>query len=362
MPQRRLAGQWLHSPARVCGDLDMPGLPLSVLDQSPVIGDASPARAIAETIALARLADRLGYARYWLAEHHGLLGLADASPEILLARIGAETRSIRIGTGGIMLPYYSTFKIAEQFKMLEALYPGRVDLGVGRAPGGHPSTARLLFDGKPMGGEGDFINQLAELSAIFKGTVPEGHPLREERVNPAVETAPELWVLGSSDGGASFAAHLGMRFAFAHFINAYTGAGVARAYRQQFRPGHEARPHLALAVLAIVADDRAEAQRIEKAMLMRWALTALGRNRTVPTLAEADAYEMSEKERRIAERDRPRAIIGTAQEVTSRIEALADQFQADEVILVSMAPGYELRTRTLEQMAGAWGLREAPSA
>src|SRR5690606_32360510 len=156
----------------------MADFPVSVLDQSPIIGGATPAEAIQSTIELARLADELGYHRYWLAEHHGLLGLADASPEILLARLGAETQHIRVGTGGIMLPYYASFKIAEQFRMLEALYPGRIDLGLGRAPGGHGSTARVLFDGRNPDPEEGFVNQLAELSAIFRGVVPEGHPLK----------------------------------------------------------------------------------------------------------------------------------------------------------------------------------------
>jgi luciferase family oxidoreductase group 1 len=325
--------------------------PLSILDQSPIIGTATPAQAIASTIELAKLADGLGYHRYWLAEHHGLLGLADASPEILLARLGAETRTIRIGTGGIMLPYYSSFKIAEQFKMLEALYPGRVDLGLGRAPGGHPRTARVLFDGRPMDSEEGFIRQLSELSAIFKGTVPEGHPLDGEIANPAVGTVPEMWVLGSSNGGAVFASHLGMRFAFAHFINAYSGAEVARAYRQHFRPGHEDKPHLAVAVIALCAETEEEAKAIERAMLMRWVMTAYGHNRPVPTIEEAAAYTFSPREEAHAARERPRATVGTIDFVAQRIVEIREQFQADEVVLVAIAPSYELRTRTIRKLA-----------
>lgn len=331
-------------------------LPLSVLDQSPIIGSTSPRQAVQETIALARLADRLGYHRYWLAEHHSLMGLADASPEILLARLGAETKTIRLGTGGIMLPYYSSFKIAEQFRMLEALYPGRMDLGLGRAPGGHPSTARVLFDGRQPDSEEGFVNQLAELSAIFKGTVPDGHPLKEQIANPTGPTNPQMWVLGSSTGGASFAAHLGMRFAFAHFINAHTGAEVAKAYRANFRPWHEERPHVALAMLALCTRDAAEAKAVEKAMLMRWAATALGQNRPVPTIEEAAAHTMSAVEERLAARDRPRATIGTPDEVEARIRAVAAEFGADEVVLVAMAPSYELRSFTLEQLAPRFGL------
>ena len=334
----------------------MTGFPVSVLDQSPIIGVATPAEAIQATIELARLADRLGYHRYWLAEHHGLVGLADASPEILLARIGVETTGIRIGTGGIMLPYYATFKIAEQFKMLEALYPGRVDLGVGRAPGGSQRTARVLFDGKPMDSEEGFVRQLMELSAIFKGTVPDGHPLHGQIVNPAGPTTPQLWVLGSSNGGASFAAHLGMQFAFAHFINAYTGAEVGRAYREHFQSGHDAQPRLALAVVGLCTDDPEEKALIEKAMMLRWAWTTMGMPRKMPTLEEIAAYQMSERETLIGERERPRAIIGSVDEVATRIVELKAEFQADEVIMVGIAPSYEIRTRTLTQLAKAFGL------
>ena len=336
----------------------MADFPISVLDQSPIIGGATPAEAIQSTIELARLADQLGYHRYWLAEHHGLLGLADASPEILLARHGAETKRIRIGTGGIMLPYYASFKIAEQFKMLEALYPGRIDLGLGRAPGGHPRTARVLFDGKPIDSEEGFVRQLMELSALFKGTVPDGHPLHGEIANPVGPTNPEMWVLGSSTGGASFAAHLGMQFAFAHFINAYTGAQVAHAYREHFRKGHDETPRLALAMIALVADSPEEAQLIEKAMLIRWAWAAMGINKPLLTLEEAAAYQMSEREASIAARERPRATIGSVDEVATRISDVRAEFNADEVVVVAIAPSYEVRTRTLKQLATAFGLQK----
>jgi luciferase family oxidoreductase group 1 len=332
-------------------------LPLSILDQSPVIGTTPPAEAIRRTIELAKLADRLGYHRYWCAEHHGMIGLADASPEILLARLGAETRQIRLGTGGIMLPYYAPFKIAEQFKMLEAMYPGRMDLGLGRAPGGHPRTARVLFDGRPIDTDEGFANQLAELSAIFRGVVPDNHPLSGQIASPAVETSPEMWVLGSSTGGASFAASLGMRFAFAHFINAYSGADVARAYRQHFKPWHEETPRIALAMLAICTEDDAEAKAIEKAVLMRWALTAMGANRTVPTLEEAAAYEFSAREKQIAANDRPRLTLGTPKVVAGRIRQIAADFGADEVILVAVAPSYDIRVRTFEALAREFELQ-----
>lgn len=331
--------------------------PVSILDQSPIIGDASPRQAINATLELARLADRRGYHRYWLAEHHGLIGLADASPEILLARIGAETKAIRIGTGGVMLPYYSSYKVAEQFRMLEALYPGRVDLGVGRAPGGHMRTARAIADGQPVDADDGFIRKLAELSALFKGKLPDGHQLKGLTVNPAVETAPELWVLGSSSGGALMASQLGMRYAFAHFINAHGGPEVARAYRQRFEAWHEEKPHVAVAVIAVCAPTAGEVEGIRKAMALRWVYNAYGRNERVPTVAEAAAVEFSAQDKQIAERELARGIIGTTDDVARRVIEVRDAFEADEVILVSMAPSYELRTFTAERMAEALELK-----
>ncbi len=200
------------------------------------------------------------------------------------------------------------------------------------------------------------MRQLMELSAIFKGTVPDGHPLHGEIANPVGPTNPEMWVLGSSTGGASFAAHLGMHFAFAHFINAYTGAQVAQAYREHFRKGHDEEPRLALAMIALCADSPEEAQAIEKAMLLRWAWTAMGINRRMPTLEEALAHQMTDREAAIAARERPRATIGSVDEVATRIMDVKAEFQADEVIVVAIAPAYEIRTRTLKQLAKAFGL------
>src|SRR4051812_42785993 len=191
---------------------------LSVLDQSPVISGHDAPRAIAETLALARRAEELGYERYWLAEHHAISALADPCPEVLLARLGAETRSMRIGTGGVLLPYYSAFRTAETFRMLEALYPGRVDLGIGRAPGGDAATARAVGGGRFPDAD-RFPEQVWELIGLLEGSLPEAHPLRQLRLQPETATSPEVWLLGSSGFSGALAAELGLAFAFAHFIN-----------------------------------------------------------------------------------------------------------------------------------------------
>src|SRR3954468_24378437 len=208
---------------------------LSVLDQSPIIRGHDARRAIEETLALARRADELGYYRYWLAEHHAIAALADPCPEVLVARLGAETRRIRVGTGGVLLPYYSAFRVAEAFRMLEALYPGRIDLGIGRAPGGDARTARAVAGGGFPDAE-RFPEQIWQLVGHLDGTLPDDHPFRSVRVQPEVATAPQVWLLGSGDLRGALAAQLGLPFSFAHFINPRGGEEVTRAYRQNYQP------------------------------------------------------------------------------------------------------------------------------
>ena len=201
---------------------------LGVLDQSPILSGQTPAQAVRESIELARLADRLGYHRYWLAEHHSIAALADPCPEILLARIGAETRHMRVGTGGVLLPHYSPLKVAEIFRMLEALYPGRIDLGLGRAPGGDLRTARALREDGFADAQ-RFPGQLRDLVGYLADTLPPDHPYKGLRAQPAGNSLPEVWLLGSSDYSGALAARSGVRFAYAHFINPRDGDVVTQA-------------------------------------------------------------------------------------------------------------------------------------
>jgi luciferase family oxidoreductase group 1 len=329
---------------------------LSVLDQTPVIDGHSVADAIAATIDLAQLADDLGYTRYWCAEHHGLRAVADPAPEVMLARLGSITRRIRIGSGGIMLPYYSPFKVAEQFMMLEALFPGRVDLAVGRAPGGDLRTAQAVASGVYNRGE-FFAQQVAELAGLFSGQVADDSLARGVLLQPSVPTRPQLWVLGSSDYGGSLAAQLGIRFAFAHFINAFFGHTVAHAYREQFRAGFEQRPYLATAVFVICADTEQEAADLERAVDLRRVQMARGLNGPIPTVAQALAQEYGEREQLVIDREKPRSIIGTAESVALRLRELCERFNADELIVLSVAPSYETRRRSYELLADTFELR-----
>jgi luciferase family oxidoreductase group 1 len=328
---------------------------LSVLDQTPVIDGHTAADAIAATIELAQLADDLGYTRYWCAEHHGLYGVSNPCPEVMLARLGSVTKRIRIGSGGIMLPYYSPFKVAEQFMMLEALFPGRIDLGVGRAPGGDMHTAQAVAAGSYDRGE-HFPQQVSDLVALMDGTLPSDHLAHGVLLQPQVDTRPQLWVLGSSDFGGMLAAQLGIRFSFAHFINAHFGHAVAQAYRERFKAGHEQKPYLAAAVFVICADTEQEAADLEKAVDLRRVQMAYGLNAPVPSIAQGLAQEYGERERLIIDREKPRSIIGTPESVGERLRALQEQFDADELIVLTVAGSYRARLRSYELLAAEFEL------
>lgn len=328
---------------------------LSVLDQTPVIAGHSTADAIAATLELAQLADDLGYTRYWCAEHHGLLGVANPCPEVMLARIGSVTKRIRIGSGGIMLPYYSPFKVAEQFLMLEALFPNRVDLGVGRAPGGDMRTAQAVAAGDYNRGE-LFAQQVTDLVHLMDGTLPADHLAHGVVLQPQIDTRPQLWMLGSSEFGGALAAQLGIRFAFAHFINAHFGHLVANAYRERFAAGHEAQPWLAAAVFVICADTEQQAADLEKAVDLRRVQMAYGLNAPIPSVEQGLAQEYGEREQLVIDREKPRSIIGTPEKVTERLYALQEQFQANELIVLTVAGSYAARLRSYELLAQAFQL------
>src|SRR5262249_35753712 len=235
-------------------------LRLGGLDQSPVRSGGSVSDAIHETLELAELCDRLGYHRYWLAEHHSTPGLAGSSPEVLIGQVAARTSRLRVGSGGVMLQHYSALKVAESFRVLETLFPGRIDLGIGRAPGSDQLTARALRDdGRPD----YFPQQISDLMGFLHGTLPPRHVYAPRLAMPTGPTAPEMWLLGSSDASAAVAAHFGTGFSFAHFINQDGGADVTRAYRRQFRPSQWLdTPRSSVAVFVVCADTEAEAQRL----------------------------------------------------------------------------------------------------
>jgi len=329
---------------------------LSVLDQSPIISGHAPARAVHETIRLAKAVEKLGYYRYWLAEHHSIAALADPCPEILLTRLAAETSTIRVGTGGIMLPYYSPFKVAEQFRMLEALYPARMDLGIGRAPGGDRTTALAMGEGRYPGAE-HFPEQVQYLVAYLDNALPADHPFAEVKVMPEVPTAPQVWLLGSSDYSGALAAQLGLRFAFAQFISADGGDVVMRDYKRRYQPSQrEAAPASLLCVSAICAETDEAAERLAASIDLRRLNMDKGVNAPVPTCEEAQAYPYTEADRRRIAHNRRRLMLGSPATVRERLLELAAEYEADELMIVTITGDYDSRLRSYELLARAFDL------
>ena len=329
---------------------------LSVLDQSPIISGHTAAQAVHETIRLAKAVEKLGYHRYWLAEHHSIAALADPCPEILLTRLAAETSTLRVGTGGILLPYYSPFKVAEQFRMLEALYPGRMDLGIGRAPGGDRVTALAIGEGRYPGAE-HFAEQVQYLVAYLDNALPAEHPFAGVKVMPEVPTAPRVWLLGSSDYSGALAAQLGLRFAFAHFISADGGETVMQEFKRRYQPSQrEPEPHSLLCVSAICAETDAEAERLAASIDLRRLNMDHGVNAPVPSYEEARAYAYSGADRQRIAHNRRRLVLGAPATVRARLLELAAASGADELMVVTITGDYDSRLKSYELLAGAFNL------
>jgi luciferase family oxidoreductase group 1 len=329
---------------------------LSVLDQSPVAEGSSSAEALRNSIDLARRADALGYHRYWVAEHHGGGSIAGASPEALIGPIAAATERLRVGSGGVMLPHYSPLKVAETFSILAGLFPGRVDLGLGRASGTDPMTAHALQRDRRHPAPDDFPQQLAELLAYLEGSFPDGHPFGRLAALPGSPERPEPWLLGSSMQSALWAAELGMGYAFADFINS-DGAHIAATYRERFEPGHRLHaPRQAVAAWAIAADSEEEAQRLAASSRMVFTLLRRGRLEPVPPVEKAIRFLESEGRDPLQPTRSRREIVGTPEAVRAGLEALADEYGAEEVIVVTITHEHAARVRSYELIAEAAGL------
>ena len=332
---------------------------IGILDQSPIISGVEPRRAIDETLRLAVAAERLGYHRYWLAEHHSLAALGDPCPEILAARVAAATSTIRVGTGGVLLPYYSPLKVAETFRMLEALFPGRIDLGLGRAPGGDHLTALAMTpdgSGRLLAAE-HFPRQVMDLCGFLDDALEAEHPFKAVKAQPAGASSPQVWLLGSSDYSGALAAYLGLRFAFAHFISAHGGDAVMREYRNDFRPSaRESAPQSALAVFVLCAETDAEAERLARSIDLRRVRMEQGIDLPQPNHEEAAAYRYSEREEARRRANRARIVIGRPGAVRERLVAMAQSAQADELVAISITGDYDSRLRSYELLADAFGL------
>lgn len=338
---------------------------LSVLDQSPISSGRSHADALHESLQLAKAADRLGFHRYWFAEHHNSQGLACSAPEIMIARVASETQRIRVGSGGVMLPHYSPYKVAEQFAMLETLYPGRIDLGLGRAPGSDQLTAAALAPEGGMRNVDNFPRQVQELEAYLRDTMPEGHPFARVHAVPRPLAMPEMWLLGSSDYSATVAAVLGMPFCFAHFIAGAVGAKVMESFQEHYRPSEAyQQPTSSVAAHVICAETMEEADRLARGRDV-WRLRIdRGIFQPFPTPEEADEIlgSMSEWEQSRITQARSQQIIGDAAHCKREIEALALEYGVGEVVIVTITHDFQARCRSYELLAEAFALTPAAQA
>jgi luciferase family oxidoreductase group 1 len=335
----------------------MAPLRISVLDQSPIAEGSTGAQALQNTIDLARLADDLGYHRYWVAEHHGGAMLAGPSPEALIGPIASATRRIRVGSGGVMLPHYSPLKVAETFSVLSGLFPERIDLGIGRAAGTDPITTQMLQRDRRQPPPDDFFDQLAELIAYLEDRFPPDHPLRRLASLPGLPESPELWLLGSSPQSAIWAAEIGLPYAFADFINS-DGARIAELYRERFEGAERLpTPRTAVAVWAIAADTDEEAERL--AYSSRMAMTMLRRGRLIPVPPVEKAERFLKSEGLLDRNPGRRLVLGSPSKVRAGIEAAAEEYGAEEVIVVGITFDHAARKRSYELIAREFALAGA---
>lgn len=335
---------------------------LSVLDQSPAVKGSTPADAITASLALARECDTLGFERYWLSEHHNSNSIVGSAPEVLMAAIAATTRRIRVGSAGVMLPHYSALKVAEQFRVLEAIAPGRIDLGLGRAPGSDRLTARALNPHASASAD-DFPHQILDLRRWLDGErFPESHPYRAITAQPQGPSSPEMWLLGSSGYGAQLAAHLGLPYAFAYFFSDGVGAEQAlELYRQNYRPSARFPvPRPTMCVWALAAETTAEAERqlmTREHWRVRFEQGLLG-----PLVApeEAAAYPFTPAEQARIAQLRTNALVGTGQEVATKIGALAGKFDLQHIVVNTWAHDPQARHASYRLLAQAFNLPQEP--
>jgi len=335
-----------------------PPFGLSVLDQSPISQGSSGAQALANTLDLARLTDRLGYRRYWVAEHHGGTMLAGPSPEALVGPIAAATTRIRVGSGGVMLPHYSPLKVAETFSVLAGLFPGRIDLGLGRAAGTDPLTTFALQRDRRQAAPDDFPQQLVELLGYLHDRLPADHPFaRLAGALPGRPHSPEPWLLGSSPQSAIWAAELGLPYAFADFINP-RGAEIAALYRERFAE-HEhagASPRTAVGVWVICADSDEQARRLAASGRMTFTLLRRGQLIAVPPPEEALRFLAGEERPGASSPSGRRAVVGSPETVRTELADVVASYGAEEAIVVCITYEHEARRRSYELLAEVFGL------
>lgn len=337
-----------------------PKVRLSVLDLSPVASGSTSSDALRNTLDLARLADEAGYTRYWLAEHHNTQLIASSTPEVMIGHVASVTKRIRVGSGGVMLPNHAPLHVAEAFRVLEALHPGRIDLGLGRAPGTDSLTALALRRSREALSAEDFPQRLDELLAFLNGGFPQNHPFESVRAMPDDVPPPEVWLLGSSDFSSALAAQLGLGFAFAHHINPLPAVRALRAYQEHFRPSMQlARPQAMLAVSVVCAETDEKAELLARPLELTLLRFRQGRSARFPSVAEASDYPYTPDDREIIRYNRQRSFIGSPQTILTRVSELAGQCGVEEIMITTMMHEHTDRRRSYELLAQAFGIAKS---
>jgi luciferase family oxidoreductase group 1 len=325
---------------------------LSILDLSVVTTATRPAVALRNSIDLARHADQLGYVRYWLAEHHNLASVASPAPDLMIGQIAAVTNRIRVGSGGVMLPNHAPLVVAERFKMLEALFPGRIDLGLGRAPGTDGATAYALRSRLDAREGDDFLERLQELMLWETRDFPPNHPFNKVVAMPDDTPLPPIWLLGSSDYSSELAAQVGMGFAFAHHFASHDAVEALTRYRARFTPSPwRATPHGILAVAVVAAETDAEAERLASSMDLNRLRRDRGQYLPLPSPEEALAYPYTDGERVLVARNRSRLFVGSPATVMQKLQPMIAASQADELMIVTAIYDHDARKKSYGLLA-----------
>ena len=331
-------------------------VPLSVLDLSPVAAGSSGAAALRNSLDLARLADRLGITRYWVAEHHNLPSIASSAPDIMIGQIAAATQHMRVGSGGVMLPNHAPLMVAERFKVLEALFPGRIDLGLGRAPGTDPVTSFALR--RRQDGDDDFLERFQELILFESSAFPQGHPFRAVHAMPQDVSLPPIWLLGSSGYSAQLAALVGAGFSFAHHFADHDAVSAMLSYREGFKPcAARMTPYAILACAVVCADTDAEAERLASTIDLNFVRRRRGEYLPLASPEEAAAYPYSPAERELIARNRARLFVGSTETVLERLEPMIAATKADEIMVTTMLYDHAARRHSYELLAQTFGLK-----
>lgn len=329
---------------------------LSVLDQSPIRKGGTAAQAVRESIELVKLADKLGYSRYWVSEHHNILGLAGSSPEVLISHLAGETKRIRVGSGGVMLPNHSTLKVAENFRMLETLFPGRIDLGLGRAPGGDRLTAAILNPSNSFV-QNDFVQQIMDLRDFLTDHAEPESIQEKVKAIPICETVPEMWMLTSSGESGLLAAHFGMSLSFAQFINPTGARATIHAYRERFRPSRFLdSPRASVGIFVLCAETKEKADELQAVMDRQLLNIEKGISEGVLSYEEIKPYVYSDIEKARLLFNRGRMIVGTPDIVKQRILDLTGDCGIEEVVVTTITHDFKDRIRSYELLAEAFGL------